>query len=140
MSVIVYIENKMLTCLIRTLVLNRKSTFNKVCSVTVQVQEEHFCKPVVLTSVTQCACGHLLFFCQLKRSQQNFLIVVPFLFCLPFSKAPDNMSLKAWRAEANMGLRRFSEALCDLEDLCCARPQWAEVKTCFQKKVIFACQ
>ncbi|KAM9470574.1 LON peptidase N-terminal domain and RING finger protein 1 isoform 3-T3 [Clarias gariepinus] len=36
------------------------------------------------------------------------------------------MSLKAWRAEANMGLRRFSEALCDLEDLCCARPNWAE--------------
>ncbi|XP_053362461.1 LON peptidase N-terminal domain and RING finger protein 1 isoform X3 [Clarias gariepinus] len=40
--------------------------------------------------------------------------------------APDDMSLKAWRAEANMGLRRFSEALCDLEDLCCARPNWAE--------------
>lgn len=41
------------------------------------------------------------------------------------------MSLKAWRAEANMGLRRYSEALRDLEDLCCARPNWAEVKTCF---------
>ncbi|XP_058253137.1 LON peptidase N-terminal domain and RING finger protein 1 isoform X2 [Hemibagrus wyckioides] len=39
---------------------------------------------------------------------------------------PDDLSLKAWRAEANTGLRNFSEALRDLEDLCCARPSWAE--------------
>ncbi|MCI4379919.1 hypothetical protein PGIGA_G00233940 [Pangasianodon gigas] len=39
---------------------------------------------------------------------------------------PDDLSLKAWRAEANVGLWRFSEALRDLEDLCCARPNWAE--------------
>lgn len=47
------------------------------------------------------------------------------------------MSLKAWRAEANMGLQCFSEALRDLEDLCCARPNWAEVIT--QYKYCFSC-
>ncbi|XP_060741488.1 LON peptidase N-terminal domain and RING finger protein 1 isoform X2 [Tachysurus vachellii] len=39
---------------------------------------------------------------------------------------PVDLSLKAWKAEANIGLRCFSEALRDLEDLCCARPNWAE--------------
>ncbi|TSQ81044.1 LON peptidase N-terminal domain and RING finger protein 1 [Bagarius yarrelli] len=39
---------------------------------------------------------------------------------------PDDLSLKSWRAEANMGLQRFSEALHDLEDLCTARPNWTE--------------
>ncbi|XP_036424897.1 LON peptidase N-terminal domain and RING finger protein 1 isoform X1 [Colossoma macropomum] len=40
--------------------------------------------------------------------------------------APDDVSLKVWRAEASMGLRRFSDALRDLEDLCGARPNWTE--------------
>ncbi|XP_060783675.1 LON peptidase N-terminal domain and RING finger protein 1 isoform X2 [Neoarius graeffei] len=38
----------------------------------------------------------------------------------------DDLSLKVWRAEANIGLLCFSEALRDLEDLCCARPNWTE--------------
>ncbi|KAF4091463.1 hypothetical protein AMELA_G00037200 [Ameiurus melas] len=41
-------------------------------------------------------------------------------------KVFDDLRMKAWRAEANIGLRRFSEALPDLEDLCSARPNWAE--------------
>ncbi|KAF7707266.1 LON peptidase N-terminal domain and RING finger protein 1 isoform X1 [Silurus meridionalis] len=40
--------------------------------------------------------------------------------------APDDLSLKTWRAEANMGLQCFSKALQDLEELCSARPNWAE--------------
>ncbi|XP_055783559.1 LON peptidase N-terminal domain and RING finger protein 1-like isoform X2 [Salvelinus fontinalis] len=40
--------------------------------------------------------------------------------------APDDVSLKVWRAEANMGLRLFSDALRDLEDLCCVHPNWTE--------------
>ncbi|RXN11046.1 LON peptidase N-terminal domain and RING finger 1-like protein [Labeo rohita] len=40
--------------------------------------------------------------------------------------APEDVSLKVWRAEACMGLRRFSDALRDLDDLCCVRPNWTE--------------
>ncbi|XP_014068350.1 LON peptidase N-terminal domain and RING finger protein 1 [Salmo salar] len=40
--------------------------------------------------------------------------------------APGDVSLKVWRAEASMGLRLFSDALRDLEDLCCIRPKWTE--------------
>ncbi|TRY88824.1 hypothetical protein DNTS_015032 [Danionella cerebrum] len=40
--------------------------------------------------------------------------------------APDDVSLKVWRAEACMGLRRFSDALRDLDDLCSVRPNWTE--------------
>ncbi|XP_029579664.1 LON peptidase N-terminal domain and RING finger protein 1 isoform X2 [Salmo trutta] len=40
--------------------------------------------------------------------------------------APGDVSLKVWRAEASMGLRLFSDALRDLEDLCCVRPNWTE--------------
>ncbi|XP_051715984.1 LON peptidase N-terminal domain and RING finger protein 1 [Ctenopharyngodon idella] len=40
--------------------------------------------------------------------------------------APDDVSLKVWRAEACMGLRRFSDALRDLDDLCGVRPNWTE--------------
>uniref|UniRef100_A0A8C7JCG7 LON peptidase N-terminal domain and ring finger 4 n=1 Tax=Oncorhynchus kisutch TaxID=8019 RepID=A0A8C7JCG7_ONCKI len=40
--------------------------------------------------------------------------------------APGDVSLKVWRAEANMGLRLFSDALRDLEDLCCVHPNWTE--------------
>ncbi|XP_064829334.1 LON peptidase N-terminal domain and RING finger protein 1 isoform X1 [Oncorhynchus masou masou] len=40
--------------------------------------------------------------------------------------APGDVSLKVWRAEASMGLRLFSDALRDLEDLCCVRPKWTE--------------
>uniref|UniRef100_A0A672N3P3 LON peptidase N-terminal domain and RING finger protein 1-like n=1 Tax=Sinocyclocheilus grahami TaxID=75366 RepID=A0A672N3P3_SINGR len=42
------------------------------------------------------------------------------------STAPEDVSLKVWRAEACMGLRRFSDALRDLDDLCCVRPNWTE--------------
>ncbi|KAM4621258.1 LON peptidase N-terminal domain and RING finger protein 1 [Polymixia lowei] len=40
--------------------------------------------------------------------------------------APDDLSLKLYRAEANMGLMCFSEALTDLDHLCCLRPNWTE--------------
>lgn len=30
-----------------------------------------------------------------------------------------------------MGLRRFSDALRDLDDLCCVRPNWTEVRAVF---------
>ncbi|XP_063046733.1 LON peptidase N-terminal domain and RING finger protein 1 isoform X2 [Engraulis encrasicolus] len=40
--------------------------------------------------------------------------------------APDDVSLKVWHAEANLGLRRFSDALRDLDELCGARPSWTE--------------
>ncbi|KAM3866535.1 LON peptidase N-terminal domain and RING finger protein 1 [Diretmus argenteus] len=39
---------------------------------------------------------------------------------------PDDMSLKVYRAEANLGLKYFSDALTDLDDLCCLRPNWTE--------------
>ncbi|XP_042349018.1 LON peptidase N-terminal domain and RING finger protein 1 [Plectropomus leopardus] len=40
--------------------------------------------------------------------------------------APDDQSLKLYRAEANWGLMRFSDALTDLDYLCCLRPNWTE--------------
>ncbi|XP_026879886.2 LON peptidase N-terminal domain and RING finger protein 1 [Electrophorus electricus] len=40
--------------------------------------------------------------------------------------APGDASLKVWRVEASIGLRRFSDALRDLEELCYARPNWTE--------------
>ncbi|XP_031442899.1 LON peptidase N-terminal domain and RING finger protein 1 isoform X1 [Clupea harengus] len=40
--------------------------------------------------------------------------------------APNDVSLKVWRAEANMGLRHFSDALNDLDELCNVRPNWTE--------------
>lgn len=49
------------------------------------------------------------------------------LFSLPL--VPDDQSLKVFRAEANLGLRRFSDALTDLDYLCCLRPSWTEVRT-----------
>ncbi|KAL6117925.1 uncharacterized protein ACO6RY_15619 [Pungitius sinensis] len=39
---------------------------------------------------------------------------------------PNDQSLKLYRAEANGGLMRFSDALTDLDDLCCLRPNWTE--------------
>ncbi|KAM6977447.1 LON peptidase N-terminal domain and RING finger protein 1 [Aplochiton taeniatus] len=39
---------------------------------------------------------------------------------------PDEVSLKVFRAEACVGLRRLPEALTDLEDLCSLRPNWTE--------------
>ncbi|XP_031158371.1 LON peptidase N-terminal domain and RING finger protein 1 isoform X1 [Sander lucioperca] len=39
---------------------------------------------------------------------------------------PDDQSLKVYRAEANWGLMRFSDALTDLDYLCCLRPSWTE--------------
>ncbi|KAJ8406088.1 hypothetical protein AAFF_G00309760 [Aldrovandia affinis] len=41
-------------------------------------------------------------------------------------RAPEDVSLKVWRAEACVGLRRFSDALRDLDDLCHERPKWTE--------------
>uniref|UniRef100_A0A3B5APJ6 LON peptidase N-terminal domain and RING finger protein 1-like n=1 Tax=Stegastes partitus TaxID=144197 RepID=A0A3B5APJ6_9TELE len=38
----------------------------------------------------------------------------------------DDQSLKVYRAEANCGLMRFSDALTDLDYLCCLRPVWTE--------------
>uniref|UniRef100_A0A3B4WGA7 LON peptidase N-terminal domain and ring finger 4 n=1 Tax=Seriola lalandi dorsalis TaxID=1841481 RepID=A0A3B4WGA7_SERLL len=39
---------------------------------------------------------------------------------------PDDQSLKVYRAEANWGLLRFTDALTDLDYLCCLRPNWTE--------------
>lgn len=39
---------------------------------------------------------------------------------------PDDHSLKVYRAEANWGLTRHSDALMDLDNLCCLRPTWTE--------------
>nr|XP_057919610.1 LON peptidase N-terminal domain and RING finger protein 1 isoform X2 [Doryrhamphus excisus] len=41
-------------------------------------------------------------------------------------QAPDDLSLKLYRAEANCGLLQFSDALTDLDYLCCLRPNWTE--------------
>ncbi|XP_036404912.1 LON peptidase N-terminal domain and RING finger protein 1 [Megalops cyprinoides] len=41
-------------------------------------------------------------------------------------RAPEDVSLKVWRADACVGLRRFSDALQDLDDLCRERPMWSE--------------
>ncbi|TKS72599.1 LON peptidase N-terminal domain and RING finger protein 1 [Collichthys lucidus] len=37
---------------------------------------------------------------------------------------PDDQSLKVYRAEANFGMMRFSDALSDLDYLCRLRPNW----------------
>lgn len=47
------------------------------------------------------------------------------------NSVPDDQSLKMFRAEANWGLMRFSDALTDLDYLCCLRPSWTE--GCFHK-------
>uniref|UniRef100_A0A665U6B2 LON peptidase N-terminal domain and RING finger protein 1-like n=1 Tax=Echeneis naucrates TaxID=173247 RepID=A0A665U6B2_ECHNA len=39
---------------------------------------------------------------------------------------PDDLSLKVYRAEAHWGLLHFSDALTDLDYLCCLRPNWTE--------------
>uniref|UniRef100_A0A3Q4B453 Uncharacterized protein n=1 Tax=Mola mola TaxID=94237 RepID=A0A3Q4B453_MOLML len=39
---------------------------------------------------------------------------------------PDDHSLKLYRAEANWAMMHFSEALTDLDYLCCLRPDWIE--------------
>ncbi|KAM7389486.1 hypothetical protein PAMP_023462 [Pampus punctatissimus] len=39
---------------------------------------------------------------------------------------PDDQSLRVYRAEANCGLMRFSDALTDIDYLCCLRPNWTE--------------
>ncbi|KAM9850367.1 LON peptidase N-terminal domain and RING finger protein 1 [Aulostomus maculatus] len=41
-------------------------------------------------------------------------------------RVPNDQSLKLYRAEANCGLMRFSDALTDLDYLCCLRPIWTE--------------
>uniref|UniRef100_A0A3Q3LWV9 LON peptidase N-terminal domain and ring finger 4 n=1 Tax=Mastacembelus armatus TaxID=205130 RepID=A0A3Q3LWV9_9TELE len=42
------------------------------------------------------------------------------------SIVPDDQNLKVYRAEANCGLMRFSDALIDLDYLCCLHPNWTE--------------
>ncbi|KAK7922555.1 hypothetical protein WMY93_009457 [Mugilogobius chulae] len=39
---------------------------------------------------------------------------------------PEDLSLKLYRAEANVGLLHLSDALTDLDYLCCLRPNWTE--------------
>ncbi|XP_069552962.1 LON peptidase N-terminal domain and RING finger protein 1 [Brachyistius frenatus] len=39
---------------------------------------------------------------------------------------PDDQSLKVYRAEANCSLMHYSDALTDLDYLCCLRPNWTE--------------
>lgn len=40
--------------------------------------------------------------------------------------ASGDLSLKLYRAEANLGLMHFPDALTDLDYLCCLRPNWTE--------------
>ncbi|KAF6738074.1 LON peptidase N-terminal domain and RING finger protein 1 [Oryzias melastigma] len=40
--------------------------------------------------------------------------------------APDVQSFRLYRVEANWGLQRFSDALTDLDYLCCLHPNWTE--------------
>lgn len=42
--------------------------------------------------------------------------------------APDDLSLKVYRAEANWAMMQYSDALTDLDYLCCLRPNWTEVR------------
>lgn len=53
-----------------------------------------------------------------------FWVFVVFFVCL----VPDDPSLKMYRAEANWAMMRFSDALTDLDYLCCLRPNWTEVR------------
>ncbi|KAJ0050033.1 hypothetical protein NL108_011856 [Boleophthalmus pectinirostris] len=39
---------------------------------------------------------------------------------------PEDLSLKLYRADANMGLLHLPDALTDLDYLCCLRPNWTE--------------
>lgn len=50
-----------------------------------------------------------------------------FNILLGASSVPNDQSLKLYRAEANLGLLRFSDALMDLDYLCCLHPNWTEV-------------
>uniref|UniRef100_A0A8C6TIQ2 LON peptidase N-terminal domain and ring finger 1 n=1 Tax=Neogobius melanostomus TaxID=47308 RepID=A0A8C6TIQ2_9GOBI len=40
---------------------------------------------------------------------------------------PGDLSLKFYRAEANLGLMHLHDALTDLDYLCCLRPNWTEI-------------
>ncbi|CAL8262735.1 unnamed protein product [Lota lota] len=40
--------------------------------------------------------------------------------------APDDLGFKLYRAEAHSGLKRYSDALSDLSDLCSLHPNWIE--------------
>lgn len=63
-----------------------------------------------------------------------------FLFSLLaffISSVPDDQSLKVYRAEANWGMMRFSDALTDLDYLCCLRPNWTEVRDGQIRHVLF---
>lgn len=40
--------------------------------------------------------------------------------------SPDDLSLRAYRAEANWAMMHYSDALTDLDYLCCLRPNWTE--------------
>lgn len=45
-----------------------------------------------------------------------------------FFLAPDDLSLRVYRAEANLAMMHYSDALTDLDYLCCLRPNWTEVR------------
>ena len=42
--------------------------------------------------------------------------------------APEDLSFKLYRAEVHSGLKRYSDALSDLSDLCSLHPEWIEVR------------
>lgn len=59
----------------------------------------------------------------------NVFLLLSFCSCCCFaSLVPDDQSLKVYRAEANFGMMRFSDALSDLDYLCRLRPNWTEVR------------
>lgn len=43
--------------------------------------------------------------------------------------APDDLSMRFYRAEANRAMMHYSDALTDLDYLCRLRPNWMEVRT-----------
>lgn len=85
----------------------------------------------VSTNILHQLCGSQAFRWISVMCSKNFVLChSPFLTlsCFFFSSVPDDQSLRMYRAEANWGLMRFSDALMDLDYLCCLRPSWAEVR------------
>ncbi|XP_034037450.1 LON peptidase N-terminal domain and RING finger protein 1 [Thalassophryne amazonica] len=83
---------------------------------------------VLLIGVVEKCCSEEI---KLKRHVQDKLRAKEFTEALRIAneaieRAPDDHSLKVYRAEANWGLMHLSDALSDFDHLCCLRPNWTE--------------
>ena len=97
---------------------------------------------LILTAAQAISC-RLLHVCVRARGRMcdwdslQQVIHCPESFSLSLSRCfwmflvPDDRSLKMYRAEANSRLLRFSDALTDLDYLCCLHPSWTEVRNLF---------